>query len=180
MTRGAGTEKGWHKIFPGQLWANGSDYGVHPYCNICDISKCVRTCVLCLLIIWNSFTSKCKKYKITEHQILQSDTLANQFRFSFRASCPPPPLPLLPSFIWISWEAICCMRLVPNHRNHVSIKCFPAWDAFITVSTIWICKMYDDRGQARNLNLRCYFNAVVLLFFHTVLTASRWLPKKTT
>ena len=90
MTRGAGTEKGWHKIFPGQLWANGSDYGVHPYCNICDISKCVRTCVLCLLIIWNSFTSKCKKYKITEHQILQSDTLANQFRFSFRASCPPP------------------------------------------------------------------------------------------
>ena len=91
---------------------------------------------------------------------------------------PPPPLPLLPSFIWISWEAICCMRLVPNHRNHVSIKCFPAWDAFITVSTIWICKMYDDRGQARNLNLRCYFNAVVLLFFHTVLTASRWLPKK--
>ena len=38
----------------------------------------------------NSFTSKCKKYKITEHQILKSDTLANQFRFSFRASCPPP------------------------------------------------------------------------------------------
>ena len=122
----------------------------------------------------NSFTSKCKKYKITEHQILKSDTLANQFRFSFRASCPPPPppLPLLPSFIWISWEAICCMRPVPNHRNHVSIKCFPAWDAFITVSTIWIYKMYDDRGQARTLKFRRYFNAIVIKCFTPWLLAA--------
>ena len=55
----------------------------------------------------NSFTSKCKKYKITVHQILKSDTLANQFRFSFRASCPSPS-PLL---------CCCCRHLFGYHEK---------------------------------------------------------------
>ena len=112
-----------------------------------------------------STKSQSTRYSNRTHLLISSGSLSV-------LHAPPPPLPLLPSFIWISWEAICCMRPVPNHRNHVSIKCFPAWDAFITLSTIWTCKMYDDRGQARTLKFRRYFNVIVIKFFTPWLLAA--------